>query len=55
MLSGTHAPQESHYQLLRAFQADEVLARAETTLERCAYLTHEFGDSVLVFARPREH
>ena len=53
ILSGTHTPQESHYQVLRAFQDDGVLARAATTLENSGYLTHEFGDSVLVFARPR--
>jgi S-adenosylmethionine:tRNA ribosyltransferase-isomerase len=51
ILSGTHAPQESHYQLLRAFQGDKVLARAEVALEAAGYLTHEFGDSVLVFSR----
>jgi S-adenosylmethionine:tRNA ribosyltransferase-isomerase len=54
VLSGTHAPHESHYQLLRAFQDDEVLARAEAALEASHYLTHEFGDSVLIFSRPDE-
>ena len=55
ILSGTHAPQESHYQLLRAFHGDDVLARAEAMLEDAGYLTHEFGDSVLVFAGTRTH
>jgi len=50
MLSGTHAPQESHYQVLRAFQRDDVLARAEAALEASNYRTHEFGDSVLIFS-----
>lgn len=55
ILSGTHAPQESHYQVLRAFQDDEVLTQAGATLEDAGYLTHEFGDSVLVFSRSRTH
>ena len=55
ILSGTHAPQESHYQLLRAFQSDDVLAHAEATLEDSGYLTHEFGDSVLVLSQARKH
>jgi S-adenosylmethionine:tRNA ribosyltransferase-isomerase len=50
MLSGTHAPHESHYQVLRAFQHDDVLARAEVALEASNYRTHEFGDSVLIFS-----
>jgi len=51
LLSGTHEPQESHYQLLRAFQDDVVLSRAGAALEAARYRTHEFGDSVLVFSR----
>jgi S-adenosylmethionine:tRNA ribosyltransferase-isomerase len=50
LLSGTHAPHESHYQVLRAFQTDDVLARAADALETARYRTHEFGDSVLIFA-----
>jgi len=49
ILSGTHEPHESHYQMLRAFQDDEVLARAAAALEASNYRTHEFGDSVLIF------
>jgi S-adenosylmethionine:tRNA ribosyltransferase-isomerase len=49
LLSGTHEPGESHYQVLRAFQHDNVLARATASLEARGYRTHEFGDSVLVF------
>jgi S-adenosylmethionine:tRNA ribosyltransferase-isomerase len=48
ILSGTHEPHESHYQLLRAFQDDAALARASAALETRGYRTHEFGDSVLV-------
>jgi len=50
MLSGTHAPDESHYQVLRAFQRDDVLTRADAALEASNYRTHEFGDSVLLFS-----
>jgi S-adenosylmethionine:tRNA ribosyltransferase-isomerase len=50
VLSGTHAPGESHYELLRAFQADDVLAQADEIMEEERYRTHEFGDSMLVFA-----
>ena len=51
LLSGTHEPNESHYQVLRAFQKDDVLARATAALEASSYRTHEFGDSVLIFLR----
>jgi S-adenosylmethionine:tRNA ribosyltransferase-isomerase len=48
IVSGTHEPGSSHYALLRAFASDTVLRRASDELERLGYLTHEFGDSVLV-------
>jgi S-adenosylmethionine:tRNA ribosyltransferase-isomerase len=48
ILSGTHEPDSSHYQLLRAFADDEVLAEADATLVTHGYRTHEFGDSVLI-------
>lgn len=48
IVSGTHEPGTSHYDLLRAFAGDDVLARAARELDRAGYLTHEFGDSVLV-------
>jgi S-adenosylmethionine:tRNA ribosyltransferase-isomerase len=51
VLSGTHEPDSSHYQLLRAFADDETLERATAALEERGYRTHEFGDSVLI-ARP---
>ena len=53
ILSGTHAPEESHYQMLRAFHGDDVLAQAEAALEASSYRTHEFGDSVLIFSKAR--
>ncbi len=49
LLSGTHGPEESHYQVLRAFQDDRVLANADAALEAMGYRTHEFGDSILIF------
>jgi S-adenosylmethionine:tRNA ribosyltransferase-isomerase len=48
MLSGTHEPGTSHYELLRAFLADRELERLTAELNARAYRTHEFGDSVLV-------
>lgn len=48
VLSGTHEPGTSHYALLGAFATGESLARADRELEARGYLTHEFGDSVLV-------
>jgi S-adenosylmethionine:tRNA ribosyltransferase-isomerase len=48
ILSGTHEPDTSHYQLLRAFTDDETLLRADLELETHQYRTHEFGDSVFV-------
>ena len=53
VLSGTHEPHESHYQLLRAFQDEATLSRAGAALEAGGYRTHEFGDSVLVERRER--
>ncbi|HEY3074194.1 MAG TPA: S-adenosylmethionine:tRNA ribosyltransferase-isomerase, partial [Burkholderiales bacterium] len=51
ILSGTHEPHENHYQLLRAFHDDDLLARSGAALEAANYRTHEFGDSVLVFKK----
>lgn len=53
ILSGTHEPDTSHYQLLRAFTDDATLAAADQALEREAYRTHEFGDSVWIEKRAR--
>ena len=55
IVSGTHEPGTSHYELLRAFAPDAVLAEAATELERHGYLTHEFGDSVLIEAAREVH
>ena len=51
ILSGTHEPGSSHYELLRAFASDIVLERMSDELEGNGYRTHEFGDSVLLAAQ----
>ena len=51
IVSGTHEPGTSHYELLRAFASDAVLRPAAHELEAQGYLTHEFGDSVLIRAQ----
>ena len=51
IVSGTHEPGTSHYELLRAFASDAVLRRASAALDRHGYRTHEFGDSVLIEGR----
>ena len=48
VLSGTHEPGSSHYELLRAFADDAILQRAAAELASQGYRTHEFGDSVLL-------
>jgi S-adenosylmethionine:tRNA ribosyltransferase-isomerase len=52
IVSGTHEPGTSHYDLLRAFQDGEVLRRMEQEANAFGYRTHEFGDSVFL-ARSR--
>ena len=51
ILSGTHEPDTSHYQLPRAFASDATLRRADVELEARGYRTHEFGDSVFIERR----
>jgi S-adenosylmethionine:tRNA ribosyltransferase-isomerase len=53
VVTGTHEAGSSHHELLRSFASDRVLARAGAALERAAYRTHEFGDSMLVFRAAR--
>jgi S-adenosylmethionine:tRNA ribosyltransferase-isomerase len=48
ILSGTHEPGTSHYDLLHAFAERRVLRRADRLLEVGGFRTHEFGDSVLI-------
>ena len=48
ILTGTHEPGSSHYELLRAFADDATLRRVNIELESGGYRTHEFGDSLLI-------
>jgi S-adenosylmethionine:tRNA ribosyltransferase-isomerase len=48
ILSGTHEPGTSHYDLLHAFAGERALRRADRLLEAGCFRTHEFGDSVLI-------
>lgn len=51
VLSGMHAPGESHFELLRAFTDDCLLYRVHRSATERSYHTHEFGDSVLIERR----
>jgi S-adenosylmethionine:tRNA ribosyltransferase-isomerase len=56
LLSGTHEAGTSHYELLRAFVSDESLSKLTSELDAQNYLTHEFGDSILIeVERAREY
>jgi S-adenosylmethionine:tRNA ribosyltransferase-isomerase len=48
LLSGTHEPGTSHYELLRAFTDDLRLREVAAALDARGYRTHEFGDSLLI-------
>ena len=50
VLTGMHEPSESHFRLLSAFAPGRVLSRAHEHAEAAGYLTHEFGDSMLILA-----
>jgi S-adenosylmethionine:tRNA ribosyltransferase-isomerase len=50
VLSGTHEPGTSHYDLLGAFADARTLARIDEALEAGGYRTHEFGDSIFLEA-----
>ena len=52
ILSGTHEPGTSHYELLHAFADAATLTSADRELQGHGYRTHEFGDSVFI-ARSR--
>jgi S-adenosylmethionine:tRNA ribosyltransferase-isomerase len=54
ILSGTHEPGTSHYEMLRAFTNDETLRQADLELESHGYRTHEFGDSILIWRSPSQ-
>ncbi|MGH9673427.1 MAG: S-adenosylmethionine:tRNA ribosyltransferase-isomerase [Bryobacteraceae bacterium] len=48
ILSGTHEPGTSHYELLHAFADEDTLRRMDEELNMRGYRTHEFGDSIFV-------
>ncbi len=48
MLTGMHAPGESHYELMGAFAGAELLARVSEAAEAAGYSSHEFGDFLLI-------
>ena len=55
ILSGTHEPGTSHYDLLHAFADTDALRRADDALNSAGYRTHEFGDSVLIERASRRY
>jgi S-adenosylmethionine:tRNA ribosyltransferase-isomerase len=48
IVSGVHEPGSSHYELLQAFQPDDVLKEMHDEAGARGYLAHEFGDSVFM-------
>ena len=46
LVSGTHEPGSSHYELLQAFAPEPTLQRMSRALEAWDYRTHAYGDSV---------
>jgi S-adenosylmethionine:tRNA ribosyltransferase-isomerase len=48
ILTGTHEPGTSHYELLLAFTDNATLGRAYQELDAHGYRSHEFGDSVFI-------
>ena len=48
VLSGTHEPGTSHYNLLAAFVDEQILGKMDDVLQHDGYRTHEFGDSVFI-------
>jgi S-adenosylmethionine:tRNA ribosyltransferase-isomerase len=48
LVTGQHESGTSHYELLRAFQDEDVLGRAIVEASARDYRTHEFGDSMFI-------
>lgn len=48
LLTGLHQQGETHFELLRAFAPDDALGGALADAEAGDYLTHEFGDAMVV-------
>jgi S-adenosylmethionine:tRNA ribosyltransferase-isomerase len=51
VLTGVHAPGESHFALLEAFAGAPLLRAATARAEAEGYLTHELGDAMLILPR----
>jgi S-adenosylmethionine:tRNA ribosyltransferase-isomerase len=51
ILTGVHQPGESHFELLKAFANDAVLAKISEAFSKHSYRSHEFGDSLLIERR----
>lgn len=51
LVTGIHEPGTSHYALLEAFVAPATLVAATRHAEEAGYLSHEFGDAMLVLER----
>jgi S-adenosylmethionine:tRNA ribosyltransferase-isomerase len=51
LVTGQHEPGTSHYELVRAFQDDDVLDRLTSEANTRGYRTHEFGDSLFIATR----
>jgi S-adenosylmethionine:tRNA ribosyltransferase-isomerase len=54
ILSGTHAATESHFALISAFAAPDLLAAAVAHGEAEGFTTHELGDSMLILSARRQ-
>jgi S-adenosylmethionine:tRNA ribosyltransferase-isomerase len=50
LLTGIHAPEESHYDLLAAFVDEAMLHRSHVQARALGYRSHEFGDACLILA-----
>ncbi|WP_291697190.1 S-adenosylmethionine:tRNA ribosyltransferase-isomerase [Bradyrhizobium sp.] len=48
LLTGVHQTGDSHFELLRAFASDAVLATVSEAFRAWDYQPHEFGDSLLI-------
>ena len=48
LFTGLHQRGETHFELLRAFAPDDALEAALDHADREGYLSHEFGDAMVV-------
>lgn len=48
LLTGMHAPGDSHFELLKAFAGDRLLTRVHDLAAGLGFLSHEFGDSLVL-------